>query len=68
MANVKLIGFLVYLVFGLYFINSALEFITLPGFLDSIDKWILLVGGILILVGGINYLRAGKKSQGLIFK
>ena len=63
MANVKLIGFLVYLIFGLYFVNSALGFIALPVFLDSIDKWILLVGGILIIIGGINSLRAGKKLK-----
>jgi hypothetical protein len=63
MANVKLIGFLVYLIFGLYFINSALEFIALPDFLDSVNKWIILVGGILIVIGGINSLRAGKKKS-----
>ena len=57
-----LIGFLVYLIFGLYFINSAFNFIILPEFVSSVDKWILLIGGILIVVGGINYLRASKKS------
>ena len=67
MGSVKLIIFLVYLVLGLYFINSALGVVTLPGFVDIIDKWMFVIGGILILLGGINYLRAGKKSQGLIF-
>ena len=57
-----LIGFSVYLIFGLYFINSAFNFITLPEFVFSVDKWIIFIGGILIVVGGINYLRASKKS------
>lgn len=68
MGGVKLIIFLVYIMLGLYFVNSAFGVVTLPRFVDIIDKWILLIGGILILLGGINYLRAGKKSQGLIFK
>ena len=54
------IGFLIYLVFGLYFLNSALNFIVLPEFLSKIDKWILLVGAILIIIGAINYLRLSK--------
>ena len=57
------IGFLVYAIFGLYFINSAFNFITLPGFITSINQWITLVGGVLIIIGGINYIRAGKKKQ-----
>ena len=57
-----LIGFLVYLILGLYFINSAFNFITLPEFVSNVDKWIMFFGGILIIVGGINYLRASKKS------
>lgn len=62
MANkCAIIGFLVYLIFGIYFINSSLGFITLPEFISKIENWIVLVGGILILIGGINYIRAGKK-------
>lgn len=54
------IGFLVYLIFGLYFINFALNFIALPDFFSKIDKWIILIGGILIIVGAINYFRVSK--------
>ena len=54
-------GFIVYLIFGLYFINSAFSFITLPEFFDNIDKWITLVAGILLIIGGINYSRATKR-------
>jgi len=54
------IGFLVYLIFGLYFLNSALNIIALPEVLSKIDKWIVLIGAILIFVGAINYLRLSK--------
>jgi len=53
-------GFLVYLVFGLYFLNYSLGFVVLPEFMSKIDKWIILIGGILIIVGAINYLRLSK--------
>ena len=51
------IGFLVYLVFGLYFLNLSLGFIALPEILSKIDKWLILIGAILIIIGAINYLR-----------
>ena len=66
--KIKFIIFLVYLVFGLYFINTGLSFITLPEFFTSFDKWIILIGGVLIIIGSFNYLRTGKKSKGLIFQ
>jgi len=50
----------VYLIFALYFINSALSFVTMPGFIDSIDRWITLVGGILILFGGFSYYKSSR--------
>jgi len=57
-----MVGLVIYVIFGLYFINSGLNLITLPEFFNSIDRWIILAGGILILVGGINSLRAGRRS------
>jgi len=63
MASSKLVGFIVYLIFALYFVNSSLNLIELPGFFENIHKWIVLIGGILILVGGINYLRANVKKH-----
>ena len=53
-------GFLVYLIFGLYFLNYSLGFVVLPEFMFKIDKWIILVGAILIIVGAINYFRLSK--------
>jgi hypothetical protein len=57
----RLIFFLLYVIFGLYFINSGLNFwpaLTFP----SIEKWIQVVAGALILLGGINYYRASRYS------
>jgi len=51
------IGFLVYLFFGLYFLNWSLGFIALPQFLLNVEKWLILIGAILIFIGAINYFR-----------
>lgn len=50
-------GFLVYFVFGLYFINMALGFVVFPEIMLKVDKYILLVGAVLIFIGAINYFR-----------
>ncbi|MDE1848456.1 MAG: hypothetical protein KGH55_00255 [Nanoarchaeota archaeon] len=60
MARLKGLMFLLYLIFGLYFINYSLNLITLPGFFSSIDQWIILVGGLLIILGGINQMGLNK--------
>ncbi len=56
-----IIFFVVYLLFGVYFINSAFNFVTLPEFVMVIDKWIILVGGLLIFLGGVNFLRTHRR-------
>ncbi len=53
--------FLLNLVFGLYFINFAFNFVTLPEVINNINKWIILVGGVLIIIGGVNALRVKEK-------
>jgi cytochrome c biogenesis protein CcdA len=55
--------FLVYLVLGLYFINFGINFIKIPTFFTSIDKWIIFAGGILLIFGGINSLRMSRFSS-----
>jgi len=62
MIKVGVILFLVSLVVGVYFINSSFGFVVLPDFILDLNKWIILVGGVLILFGGIKYLGAGKGS------
>ena len=56
-----IIIFSVYMLFGVYFINFAFDFITLPEFVTNFNKWIILVGGLLILFGGVNFLRASRR-------
>ena len=53
-------GFIVYLIFGLYFINFGIDFIKLPEVMDKINNWIFIVGGVLIILGGINFFRASR--------
>ncbi len=60
--------FLVFLVIGLYLINSTLNFIKIPAsvvpFIEQIDKWISLVGGFLLVIGGFYFLKAaGRKKK-----
>jgi len=60
MGKSGILGFVVYLLFGFYLINSSFNLISMPDFIQSNDKWLILIAGILVLFGGINYLRAGR--------
>jgi len=53
---------LVYVVFGIYFINYPFQFLEIPKLISGFDSFIIFIGGILILVGGINYVRLLRKS------
>jgi hypothetical protein len=55
----RLFFLFVYTIFGLYFLNYPLNLIKVPEAISSVDPWSIFVGGILIILGGINYLRAG---------
>jgi len=48
----------IHIVFGLYFINVAFEWIRIPGSVTGVDKWITFVGGLLVFFGAINFMRA----------
>ncbi|MDD5700226.1 MAG: hypothetical protein PHH00_03500 [Candidatus Nanoarchaeia archaeon] len=57
MIKLNSLGFIVYLIVGLYFVNSFFGIITLPllpGF--DYDKWVKLIGGALIIFAGIKLL------------
>ena len=56
MKNVGMIWFLVNLVFGLYLLNFGLKFVTLPFITDSINNWIIIIGGALIILHGVMSL------------
>jgi hypothetical protein len=55
---VKFNGFLFLLdfLFGAYFIVTGLNLVSLS-FLDSIKNWIILVGGILLIISGMFAMR-----------
>lgn len=56
----KIIILAVYVIFGLYFINTKFLFLKIPEAITALNEWILVVGGVLILLGGFNYLRSSK--------
>jgi len=61
MANaLKPILFVVYLALGIYQLNFAFNFVSLPTFDSSINNWIMAFAGILLIIGGVNYLRASR--------
>jgi len=55
--------FIIYLIFGAYFINYSLKFIPIPAAVDPINRWIILGGGILIVIGAINLLRQNRMNR-----
>ena len=61
-----IIIFLIYILSGLYFINAAASFYVIPDSVLQFESYIVLVGGILLILGGINYLRvSGKKHPSI---
>ncbi|MCL5018612.1 MAG: hypothetical protein M1416_02500 [Candidatus Pacearchaeota archaeon] len=50
--------FVANLIIGLYFINAGFNFIVLPELFLSLNKWINIVGGILLIIGGYFAMRA----------
>jgi len=62
----KVLVFILYLIFAAYFINYPLNFLNVPEFFSTFEPWIIFVGGILVLIGGIEYLRANKGKKELI--
>jgi len=65
MRKAGLIWFLIYLFFGVYVINYALVFWNTPEFIADYNKWIMLAGGFLIILGGINQFRLSLRHTNL---
>ena len=57
MNKLKFFIFLIYLLVGIYFINASAGFYPIPDYLLQFETFIVLIGGILIVIGGINSLR-----------
>jgi cytochrome c biogenesis protein CcdA len=52
-----MIWFLIFLILALYFVNMSLGFIQMPKFMLKIERWLILVGGILLFFAGFNFLK-----------
>jgi len=55
--------FLIYVVFGAYFVLTGLKIVNisqLPELVSTFDNWIKLIAGILIILGGFNFLRVNR--------
>jgi TRAP-type C4-dicarboxylate transport system permease small subunit len=57
---------LLYILVGLYLVNFHFKIISL-GLPENIESWIVLIGGVLVLVRGIRFLikRAKRASEHL---
>lgn len=58
----NLFVFVIYLLFGIYFLNYPFQLFSIPESISSFaDNWIIFVGGLLIIFGAINYFRASRR-------
>lgn len=56
-----MIFFILYLLLGIYFLNFGITFIPkFTGFSSDINRWIIFAGGILLIFGGINFLKVNR--------
>ncbi|MDP2628999.1 MAG: hypothetical protein Q8P15_03845 [Nanoarchaeota archaeon] len=51
---------LMYFLLGVYFVNYPFGFFEVPEIILQNDIWIIFVGGLFLLFGGINYFRVKK--------
>jgi len=52
---------IIYFLFGLYFVNFPFQFVKIPESFSTIEGWIIFVGGLLILLGAVNYFRVKRR-------
>jgi hypothetical protein len=46
--------FILYLILAFYFINKPFQFVKIPEFIASVEIWIMFIGGVFLILGGIN--------------
>jgi hypothetical protein len=59
--GMKIFFFALSIIFAAYFINFPFNFFKVPESILKFQNWIIFAGGLLILMGLVNYLRASKK-------
>ena len=62
----SLIFFVLYVVFGIYFLNFGFTFLVIPEFISKFNNWITFLGGVLLVIGGINFLRLKKYASRIL--
>ena len=67
MGKSGIIIFLIHLVIGLYFLNLVFDFYKIPEAISQFNEFISLIGGILIIFGGMRYLRFGRGKNYLAY-
>ena len=55
--------FLLYIIFGAYLINLALEFYPLPDVLFYLNKYFISAGGALLIIGAFHFLKRKPKKE-----
>jgi len=53
----KIVFFVFHLMIGLYLINFGFNLFKVPEIITSLDKWIISLGGALVVFGGVSYMR-----------
>ena len=67
MGKAGIIIFSIHLVIGLYLLNLVFNFYKIPEVISQFNEFITLIGGVLILLGGIRYLRFGRGKNYLAY-
>lgn len=49
--------FIVYAIIGLYVFNLGMVLFKIPDSLIFLNKWVLMVGGVLIVLSGFKWMR-----------
>ncbi len=60
--NGKTFIFILYVLLGVYLLNVGLQFVNLPEFLLKLNKWIVVVGGGLLIFESLKFLKQTRKS------
>lgn len=59
--GLKILFFTLSLVIGLYFLNAPFSFVKMPETILGFQNWIIFAGGILVIIGAVNYIRLRRR-------
>jgi hypothetical protein len=62
-SGLKTIFAIISIVFAAFFINYPFSFFIVPESIMKFENWIIFAGGILIVLGMVNYMRASKRTM-----